>query len=77
MESDTRRTMRDIAEKLGVHYSIVSRHLRAIEKVKKSDKWVSRDGKKCNVPIGSSRFSLHVQNKRNPFFFFAQNYNVR
>jgi len=27
-------------EKLGVHYSIISRHLRAIEKVKKREKWV-------------------------------------
>jgi len=68
IQSDTRQTVRDIAEKLGVHYSTVSRHLESIGKVKKLDKWVPHE---LTDRHKARRFevctSLLARNKRDSF----------
>jgi [histone H3]-lysine36 N-dimethyltransferase SETMAR len=68
IESDTRQTVRELADKLSVHYSTVCRHITSIGKVKKLDKWVPHELKEKHktrrLHVCSS---LLTRNKRDPF----------
>lgn len=68
VESNPRQSVRDIAQNLGVHYSTVSRHLQAIGKVKKLDKWVPHDLTEQNMATRLEVCSsLLIRNKTVPF----------
>ena len=68
VESDTRQSVRDIAEKLGVHYSTVSRHLQQLGKVKKLDKWVPHALTEQNMALRMEICSsLLSRNRSDPF----------
>ena len=68
MEADPRKSVRAIADELGIHHTTVSRRLRAIGKVKKLDSWVSHEltpaNKNGRLEVCSS---LSVRNKRKGF----------
>ena len=68
VEADPRITTRDIAKELDVDHSIIVRHLEAIGKVKKLDKWVPHELNESNM---NRRFevssSLLLRNKIDPF----------
>uniref|UniRef100_A0A5S6Q0M7 HTH_48 domain-containing protein n=1 Tax=Trichuris muris TaxID=70415 RepID=A0A5S6Q0M7_TRIMR len=68
VEADPRRTCRDMAKELNVHYATVSRHLRAIGKTKKLDKWVPHElteyQKLCRLEACSA---LLQRNGKDPF----------
>ncbi|XP_025154763.1 histone-lysine N-methyltransferase SETMAR-like [Harpegnathos saltator] len=63
VEADSRLSVRDIAHSINVHYSTVSRHLKAMGKVKKFDKWVPHElterHKLRRMEINSSLLSRH------------------
>lgn len=68
VESDPRSSIRDIAEKIGVHYSTVSRHLQQLGKVKKLDKWVPHELNEQNMALRMEiSSSLLNRNRNNPF----------
>ena len=68
IESDTRQTVRELGEKLGVHNSTISRHLAAIGKVKKLDKWVPHElTEQHKTRRFDVCFSSLIRNKRNSF----------
>lgn len=43
VESDPRRTTRELAQDLGVHYATIARHLHQLGKVHKLAQWVPHD----------------------------------
>ncbi|XP_025159766.1 histone-lysine N-methyltransferase SETMAR-like [Harpegnathos saltator] len=63
VEADSRLSIRDIAHSINVHYSTVSRHLKAIGKVKNLDKWkpheLTERNKLRRMEISSSLLSQH------------------
>lgn len=63
VEEDSRLTIREIAVRMNIHYSTVSRHLQAMGKVKKLDKWVphelTENNKIRRLEISSSLLSRH------------------
>uniref|UniRef100_A0A5S6QNF3 Mos1 transposase HTH domain-containing protein n=1 Tax=Trichuris muris TaxID=70415 RepID=A0A5S6QNF3_TRIMR len=68
VEEDPRRSTSDIAEKLGVHKTTVSRHLQRIGKRKKLDQWIPHElteiQKLRRFEISSM---LLLRNKNDPF----------
>ena len=68
VEADPRKSVRAIADELGIHHTTVSRRLRAIGKVKKLDSWVPHEltpaNKNRRLEVCSS---LSVRNKREGF----------
>lgn len=68
VESDPRSSIRDIAEKIGVHYSTVSRHLQQLGEVKKLDKWAPHELNEQNMALRMEiSSSLLNRNRNNPF----------
>ncbi|XP_076337551.1 histone-lysine N-methyltransferase SETMAR-like [Tachypleus tridentatus] len=69
VELDTCQTMRELANKINVHYSIVSRHLKAIDKVEKLDKWTPPElTENHQTKIVEICSSLFIRNKNYPIF---------
>lgn len=68
IESDPRKTTREVAKELQVHHSTIVRHLGQIGKVKKLDKWVPHE---LNANQKLRRFevasALLFRNKNDPF----------
>lgn len=68
MEVDTRKSVRAIADKLGIHHTTIVQRLHAISKVKKLDSWVphelTRANKNRRVEVCTS---LSVRNNRESF----------
>lgn len=68
VEENSRQTVRELSEELGVDAATVSRHLASIGKVKKLDKWVPHElndsQKNCRYQICSS---LLLRNEKDPF----------
>lgn len=64
IESDTRQSVRDIAQTMGSSKSTISRHLTQMGKVKKMDKWVPHEltekHKLRRLEISSSLISRHA-----------------
>uniref|UniRef100_A0A5S6QSY1 HTH_48 domain-containing protein n=1 Tax=Trichuris muris TaxID=70415 RepID=A0A5S6QSY1_TRIMR len=68
VEEDPRRSTSDIAEKLGVHKTTVSRHLQRIGKRKKLDQWIPHE---LTEILKLRRFEISsmllLRNKNDPF----------
>lgn len=68
VESDTRKSVRKLADELSVSKSTISRHLKELGKVKKLDKWIPHQ---LNDKQENQRFeicsSLVIRNRNDPF----------
>lgn len=68
VEADSRGTVREMGRELQVSRTTISRHLEAIGKVKKLDKWVphelTEEQQRCRLEICSS---LTIRNENDPF----------
>ena len=68
VESDTRKSVRELANELSVTKSTISRHLKEVGKVKKLDKWIPHQ---LNEKQENRRFeicsSLIIRNQIDPF----------
>ena len=64
------QTVSAVAQKLGAHYSTVSRHLKLIGKIDKQDKWKSHENMARSLEIF---ISLTERNERDPFSHRSRN----
>ncbi|VDO74190.1 unnamed protein product [Heligmosomoides polygyrus] len=68
VEADSRGTVREMGRELQISRTTISRHIEAIGKVKKLDKWVphelTEEQQRCRLDICSS---LTIRNENDPF----------